>query len=660
MNPHSRQLAARVVDAGLFVTAGVILVVLGGGGAPVALGPPGLELGRAFLPLAFFGALAGLRILLGSRTGGLEARVLRAFARLGLPPRDLPATPFRAARGGAVLGAGFGAAMGLADGVRVALSSGPSALSSPAALSAFTLSGLMAVALSGLFGAVTGALVAALFPAVAGRRTGRYEAGRWTAAALLVAGPFVLLLGPPLGSGEATPLVLIGTAAAFVLGLALFCFLLPAAWLQVVQGRFTLALALAGTVVSLAVTAWALDGVGARDEAGETSAHSNVLLVTITGLRADAVGAYGATATATPALDALAEQGASFGDTVTPSRVPAAAGGSLLTGLYPSSHGLRDEGDALPPGTEGLPERLSAHGYRCGAFVSARELEGRSTGLAQLFETYEDAASTSDWLPLFTFGSLVRRANPMVTRPVRGSREALEQFRAWLGTLPPGAPWCAWIELGEPAWPLPAPATGGSDAVAVPSDRRDLAQPLRDPPAWSRGTERTRSLAAWMEGYREAVAAADGAVGALQQLLLERGELHRTLLVVTAEGGIPLGEQGAWIDGRETLDEGVVRVPWLIAGPGVIASVRVAGPTSLVDLAPTVLGLLRLGGARDAEGEDLSRFLGLEAREERDPGSGPVFSEAARGPGGERSRSVRIGSWKLVREASGDERLFLV
>ena len=39
--------------------------------------------------------------------GGLEARVLRAFARLGLPPRDLPATPARAARGGAVLGAGL-------------------------------------------------------------------------------------------------------------------------------------------------------------------------------------------------------------------------------------------------------------------------------------------------------------------------------------------------------------------------------------------------------------------------------------------------------------------------------------------------------------------------------------------------------------------------
>ncbi len=98
----------------------------------------------------------------------------------------------------------------------------------------------------------------------------------------------------------------------------------------------------------------------------------------------------------------------------------------------------------------------------------------------------------------------------------------------------------------------------------------------------------------------------------------------------------------------------------LISGPGVVPSLRVAGPTSLVDLAPTVLGLLRLGGARDAEGEDLSRFLGAAAREERDPGSGPVFSEAARDAGGERSRSVRIGSWKLVREASGDERLFLV
>jgi arylsulfatase A-like enzyme len=161
-----------------------------------------------------------------------------------------------------------------------------------------------------------------------------------------------------------------------------------------------------------------------------------------------------------------------------------------------------------------------------------------------------------------------------------------------------------------------------------------------------------------MEGYREAVTSADGAIGELQQVLLERGELQRTLLVVTSEGGIPLGEQGAWIEGRLGLEEGVVRVPWIVAGPGVAAGARISGPTSLVDVAPTLLGLLRLGGARDAEGEDLSRFLGASPFEERDPGAGPVFSEAALEPHGDRSRAVRIGAWKLVRTAGGEERLF--
>jgi arylsulfatase A-like enzyme len=433
--------------------------------------------------------------------------------------------------------------------------------------------------------------------------------------------------------------------------------MLPAAWLQVVRGRFTLALALTGTL-ALGVGAWALRGAVLRGEGTAAAAYPNLLLVTITGLRADAVGAYGASAIATPMLDALAEQGAVFRDTATPSRVAPAAAASMLTGFYPSSHGLRDEGDALRPGIEGLPERLTANGYRCAAFVSARPLEGRHTGLAQLFETYEDAAAVSDWLPRFAFGRLALRAAPSSARPVRGLQHALERFRGWVETLPPGAPWCAWIEIGETAWPLPASPRGGSDALAVPSDRLDLTAPLRDPPGWSTGAERTRSLAAWVEGYREAVAAADGAVGDLQRLLVKRGELHRTLFVVTAEGGIPLGEQGTWIEGALGLEEGVVRVPWLVAGPEVTAGVRVGGPTSLVDVAPTLLGLLRLGGARDAEGEDLSRFLGVSPPEERDPGSGPVFSEAARDPSGDRSRSIRIGGWKLVRSSAGEERLF--
>jgi arylsulfatase A-like enzyme len=657
VDPLSRQRAARAVNAGLVLAAVAVLVVVGSGGATIDLGPVSLPLGQAFLPLLCLGALAGVRVLLGSRTGGLEARVLRAFARLGLPPRDLPAAPFRAARGGVVLGAGFGASIALADGVRVALSSRPAAAASSAALGALTLSGLVAVALAALFGALVAAGVAGLFPRLAGRRAGRYEAGRWTAAALLAAGPFVLLLAPPLATGERTPFVMVGTALALLAGLAFFCFVLPAAWLQLQGGRFTLPLAVAGLVV-LAAAAWVLRGAVPRGESTGAAVYPNVLLVTITGLRADAVGSYGATTTATPALDALAEQGAAFRDTVTPSRFTPAAAASLLTGLYPSSHGLRDDGDALRPGIEGLPERLTANGYHCAAFVSARPLEGRRSGLARLFENYEDAAALSDWLPRFTFGRLLLRAVPASPRPVRGPRPALELFRSWIGTLPPGVPWCAWVELGEPAWPLPASPRGGSDEVAVPAGRVAMAEPLQDPPAWSPGAARKRSLAAWMEGYRAAVVAADAAVGALQQLLLERGELHRTLVVVTAEGGIPLGEQGAWIEGPAGLEEGIVRVPWLIAGPGVGAAVQVGGPSSLVDVAPTLLGLLRLGGARDAEGEDLSRFLGAAAREERDPGSGPVFSEARAAPGGGRPRAIRIGGWKLVRDTDGGERLF--
>ena len=66
----------------------------------------------------------------------------------------------------------------------------------------------------------------------------------------------------------------------------------------------------------------------------------NVLLLLYDKCRADAIGAYGSTVARTPNLDQLAATGVRFNHAYTPQALCGPARASMLTGLYPHSHGL--------------------------------------------------------------------------------------------------------------------------------------------------------------------------------------------------------------------------------------------------------------------------------------------------------------------------------
>jgi arylsulfatase A-like enzyme len=120
------------------------------------------------------------------------------------------------------------------------------------------------------------------------------------------------------------------------------------------------------------------------------SRGANVILVTLDTTRADHIGAYGYAAAQTPHLDALARDGVLFEQAITATAYTMPSHSSIMTGLYPPAHGVRLNGDAaLGDAQTTLAERLSADGYRTGAFVGAFVLDGR-WGLKQGFDHYDD------------------------------------------------------------------------------------------------------------------------------------------------------------------------------------------------------------------------------------------------------------------------------
>src|SRR5206468_7350088 len=74
----------------------------------------------------------------------------------------------------------------------------------------------------------------------------------------------------------------------------------------------------------------------------DTKSRANLLLITIDTLRADHLGCYGYKSIRTPVLDGLAREGVRFERAFSPVPLTLPAHCSVMTGTYPSFHGVRD------------------------------------------------------------------------------------------------------------------------------------------------------------------------------------------------------------------------------------------------------------------------------------------------------------------------------
>jgi hypothetical protein len=116
----------------------------------------------------------------------------------------------------------------------------------------------------------------------------------------------------------------------------------------------------------------------------------NVVIITVDTTRADHVGCYGNRSVETPVIDQLARDGILFAQAITPSPSTLPSHSSLLTGLYPSHHGVRANGTfRLAEKVTTLAEILKQKDYCTGTVISAFVLDSRF-GLDQGFDFYHD------------------------------------------------------------------------------------------------------------------------------------------------------------------------------------------------------------------------------------------------------------------------------
>lgn len=288
----------------------------------------------------------------------------------------------------------------------------------------------------------------------------------------------------------------------------------------------------------------------------------SVLLISVDTLRADRLGSYGYAPAATPVIDRLAARGLRFAQatTVAPLTLPAHA--SLLTGTFPTFHGVRDNGSFYADESlTTLAETLKGRGYRTGGFVGAFVLD-RRWGLAQGFDHYFDDFDLS----AFDMTAGLDAAQ-------RPGHEVVDQALAWLDS-EREQPFFAWVHLYDPHSPYTPP----------------------DP-------YRGRFPATASGAYDAEIAATDAQIGRLLDALEQRGRLERTLVVVVGDHGEMLGEHGEQQHGFFIYDA-AVQIPLIVAGPRIPARV-IADQVRIVDVMPTVLAALGVEPPAATQGVNL-------------------------------------------------------
>jgi len=402
----------------------------------------------------------------------------------------------------------------------------------------------------------------------------------------------------------------------------------------------------------------------------KSAPEPNVLLVVVDTWRADHLGASGST----PELDAFARECVVFDHAQSPRAKTTPAVASLMTGLYPHDHGVRDLTTPLASDVPVVAEAFGAAGYRTGAIVGNYVLRDELSGLARGFDLWVEDLPEEDGVPPSHVP--LRRATSLTDGGLCAlglGDPATDGAGPRASFLRGDQPWFLWLHYMDPHGLYSPPEPHRGRALA---ELEDL-PPEPIPPAEREG--RTSLSPQWVADYNVPEAArlpgggvdarhvralydgevryVDAELGRLFERLRGAGVLEDTIVIVTADHGESLGEHDYWFEHGRHAYEATCRVPLMIRFPESMPDrpepgLR-SGDISLADLFPTLegLGLPRLrraAAAREAvRGESRVALL----REGRATG-GPVFCEKVERVEKARAiqaKAVRAGDWKLIR-----------
>ncbi len=408
----------------------------------------------------------------------------------------------------------------------------------------------------------------------------------------------------------------------------------------------------------------------------------NLLFLLTDQQRRDTFACYGNTFVQAPHLNRLAERSFVFRRAYCAQPVCTPSRATLMTGLWPHSHGCLTNNVPLREGVPTLAEMLPAQ-YRRAYFgkwhlgdelrpqrgfgdwlsiedgiyrryYSSREqLEGRSSYHRFLLDHGFDPDSRAlDGARLFSRRFAARLEERFTKCAYLGHRAA-----EFLRERADGEPFALVVSFLEPHPPFIGPLDDLHDAEKVPVGDAFLEAPARDTARWIRRRvrrirrrgfhrDRLRDERDWRRvraRYSGLITLLDRAVGEILEALEASGRADETLVVFTTDHGEMMGDHA--LMGKGVMYEEATRVPWLLRAPWLAREGRaIDGPVSQVDLVPTLLELLGVGFDDRLQGQ--SRAAVLEGSQSLHANS-VVIEKNGRRPSDRIRSLVSPDGWKL-------------
>jgi arylsulfatase A-like enzyme len=367
-----------------------------------------------------------------------------------------------------------------------------------------------------------------------------------------------------------------------------------------------------------------------------TDARPNILLLTIDTIRADATGFGGCDRPTTPFLDSLAAGAMVFDNAHSTSSWTVPAVASMMTGLYPTSHGVVHgavsrgqvyDQEVISGELPILAEELKKLGYRTYAIASNAHL-APEMGYGRGFDRYRCVG--------FTTADSVNRS---VLR--------------WKSVIADGkGPWFLWVHYYDPHHPYRehspwfrrfVPDVTRSDGpMLLMAKESPPKPPRRDTLAAARFAVLARGL------YDAEIRYTDETI---RQLFASLPFLGDAVIVMAGDHGEEFLEHGH-VGHCRSLHVETVKIPFFVRRPDGSGSGHRADPVSLVDVPATILAAA--GGAWPSASPGLSLLDASGVPEDR-----PLLAELERNREYGLDEAIITSRWKyIVNRTSGRTALY--
>ncbi len=390
---------------------------------------------------------------------------------------------------------------------------------------------------------------------------------------------------------------------------------MAAALLLTVRGPVTLPRkAMIAACVAMLVLGLATDLFSGGKTGGTADAsRPDVILISLDTVRPDHLEPYGYTLPTSPNLAAFAREAVVFDEAFASEPWTLPTHMSMMTSLYPLSHGVVSRDTRLNTETTTLARVLADNGYRSAGFVPGGEESWTASqrGFGAGFNDYHHAPHQLR----NARGTSLLRFYESLQGPASGSAADINASVAQYLSIAPPDPMFLFLhyydahsDFTDLPYEAPAPlidmfVPGGLGGFEVCSGEIPCASHYlgtRDPSNTSDEDQATvRGL------YDAGIRALDDELGLLFENLRNVGRFDNTLIIITADHGEEMMEHGRFLH-TQVYDE-TLRVPLLIKYPGgSAAGTRFATAAEHVDLMPTVLDVAGISYQGDMQGRSLA------------------------------------------------------